>query len=208
MKEIERAWLPASLGLRPIGTLAAGREELVRRFGPPDFELGPRCADWMLEASCGLYFAIGWDDGHVHVFAEELDELEHALLHLGFRGAQPWVPHQRRLGGWGVIRVDDPGNRYELATFTRESSARCMAARLEARAHKQLYLVERRDPLPAPPPAEPEPHRWALIRQDDHGVRYTMYRHRSRRPLELLADRLEREPRHKQGYFVEPITSA
>jgi hypothetical protein len=46
--------------------------------------------------------------------------------------------------------------------------------------------------------------RWALVRQDDHGVRYRMWHGNNRRALEELAERLNREPRHKQVYFVEP----
>jgi hypothetical protein len=43
---------------------------------------------------------------------------------------------------WRVLRQDDNGNVYLVADGLAEHEARRLAAELEARAHKQLYLVE------------------------------------------------------------------
>ena len=59
---------------------------------------------------------------------------------------------------WLVMRQDDNGNRYVVASGLTEAEARALAASYEARAHKQMYGVE---PMPAPapdgapPPARP-----------------------------------------------------
>ncbi len=42
---------------------------------------------------------------------------------------------------WQVLRQDDNGNRYVIALLADETTARALAAALEAAAHKQLYEV-------------------------------------------------------------------
>lgn len=44
---------------------------------------------------------------------------------------------------WLVIRQDDNGNRYRVGRYATRSEAQEVADRLDARGHKQLYLVER-----------------------------------------------------------------
>ncbi|MFC5802527.1 SPOR domain-containing protein [Streptomyces formicae] len=44
---------------------------------------------------------------------------------------------------WLVIRQDDNGNRYRVGRYATEGEAEKVAARLDARGHKQLYWVER-----------------------------------------------------------------
>ena len=41
------------------------------------------------------------------------------------------------------MRQDDNGNRYVVAEHLTEDEARTLAAELEARAHKQIYEIER-----------------------------------------------------------------
>jgi hypothetical protein len=184
-------------------------EEVYREYGAPPHP----GRQWWLHAKCGLAFAL-WQDfvtEDIVVVCDETAEFEHIIAHLPFacevvvRFPSPAEEEARRSGkgGWRVWRLDDRGNRFELESFSRESSARCYAALLEARGHKQSYFVEPQGTLPALPPAEPESHRWALVRQDDHGRRYLVMRGRARAPLEFLADRFNREPRHKQLFMVE-----
>ncbi len=42
---------------------------------------------------------------------------------------------------WQVLRQDDNGNRFVVALLADESTARALAAGLEASSHKQLYEV-------------------------------------------------------------------
>ena len=44
---------------------------------------------------------------------------------------------------WLVLRQDDNGNVFVVAEHFDEGPARHQAAELEARAHKQIYWVER-----------------------------------------------------------------
>jgi hypothetical protein len=44
---------------------------------------------------------------------------------------------------WRVLRQDDNGNVFVVADSLDEDAARRLAAELEARAHKQLYMIER-----------------------------------------------------------------
>lgn len=43
---------------------------------------------------------------------------------------------------WCVMRQDDNGNRYVIASQLTESEARLLSAAYEARGHKQMYWVE------------------------------------------------------------------
>lgn len=58
---------------------------------------------------------------------------------------------------WRVVRQDDNGNVYLVADALDEAGARELADRLEARAHKQMYSVERVDEEP-PASGAHEPH--------------------------------------------------
>ena len=44
---------------------------------------------------------------------------------------------------WVVIRQDDNGNVYVVASYAGEAEARRAAMELEARGHKQMYSVVR-----------------------------------------------------------------
>ena len=46
---------------------------------------------------------------------------------------------------WTVWRQDDNGNRYVVAHHSDRGAADRQAAELEARGHKQIYWVARRD---------------------------------------------------------------
>lgn len=47
---------------------------------------------------------------------------------------------------WRVVRQDDNGNCYVLASGLDEAAAMELARVYEARAHKQMYFVERELP--------------------------------------------------------------
>ncbi|MEV5505852.1 SPOR domain-containing protein [Streptomyces orinoci] len=44
---------------------------------------------------------------------------------------------------WLVIRQDDNGNRYRVGRYATRTEAERVADRLDAKGHKQLYIVER-----------------------------------------------------------------
>ncbi|MET9295220.1 SPOR domain-containing protein [Streptomyces sp. NPDC003077] len=44
---------------------------------------------------------------------------------------------------WLVIRQDEGGNRYRIGRYATRAEAEQVADRLDARGHKQLYVVER-----------------------------------------------------------------
>ena len=48
---------------------------------------------------------------------------------------------------WVVIRQDDNGNVFIVASYASEAEARAAADEFEARGHKQMYSVVRRDEL-------------------------------------------------------------
>lgn len=52
---------------------------------------------------------------------------------------------------WRVLRLDDNGNTYVVATELDERAARELAAQFEARGHKQTYFVVRASPDPQRP---------------------------------------------------------
>jgi hypothetical protein len=43
---------------------------------------------------------------------------------------------------WRVVRQDDNGNTFVVAEVETEEAARALAAKYEARGHKQTYSVE------------------------------------------------------------------
>ncbi|MDY7224902.1 hypothetical protein [Hyalangium rubrum] len=216
--------LPPSGGLRELGCIRA-KGPFLELLGAPQQEEAPETAvgeegmppapgrQWWLRASCGLEFVL-WQNfvtEDLLLVGDETAELAHIVAHLPFdcevlSRFPPVAEEEARRagrGGWQLWRIDDRGNRFDLERFSRENSARCYASLLEARGHKQSYFFEQKGPLPALPPTELEPHRWALVRQDDHGRRYLVTRGASRVALEFLAERFNREPRHKQLFVVE-----
>ncbi|MCZ2527339.1 SPOR domain-containing protein [Streptomyces sp. SCUT-3] len=44
---------------------------------------------------------------------------------------------------WVVVRQDDNGNRYRVGRYATREEAQGVADRLEARGHRQVYLVQR-----------------------------------------------------------------
>jgi cell division protein FtsN len=46
---------------------------------------------------------------------------------------------------WVVIRQDDNGNRYRVGRYATREEAERIADTLDARGHKQLYMIERID---------------------------------------------------------------
>lgn len=50
---------------------------------------------------------------------------------------------------WSVLRIDDNGNRFVVASFSTRVDAEAEARRYEARGHKQVYFVESDHP-PSP----------------------------------------------------------
>ena len=46
---------------------------------------------------------------------------------------------------WLVIRQDDNGNRYRVGSFATRADAERAADQLDARGHRQFYLVEHID---------------------------------------------------------------
>jgi len=51
-----------------------------------------------------------------------------------------------RMATWRVVRQDDNGNCYVVASGLAEPEADAVARAFEARAHKQIYFVEREMP--------------------------------------------------------------
>jgi hypothetical protein len=144
------------------------------------------------------------------VGADETAELDHVLAHLPlevevvrFQPEPEEVARRAGKGGWMVLRQADGGVRFDVTSLSRETSARCYAQLLEDRRHKQSYYVEARGEIPPPPPREVGPLAWSLMRIDDNGNRFLLKRSPSRGHLEFLAEQFNREPRHKQAYFVE-----
>jgi hypothetical protein len=227
LSPLRRRATPSVATLLEVGTAMFPLMDLDG-LGPPHFEEkdvegffkqhglppGPERA-WWLEARCGLEFALSQDFSNevVTVIAEETAEFEHVLAHLPFAAMQPhrWAPEayeearRRGRGGWMVLRIDEHGNTFEVTSLSRERSARCFAALLELRGHKQTYVVEARGALPPTPHGGPGHARWVLVRQDDNGVRYEVDRSAYRARLAWLAEQYNLEPRHKQTWLVESI---
>lgn len=139
-------------------------EELTMRFGPPQSPNvdtnGLGLADaWRVRFPCGLELGL-WLlqlDGRgttlgpeerrsAGVFANAR-ERRHLWFHLGLAAAdvEPSLPDPT-VGGtnaWRVVRQDDNGGRFEVASFTSRCEAAHVARELEAQGHKQTYDVER-----------------------------------------------------------------
>ena len=60
---------------------------------------------------------------------------------------------------WRVLRQDDNGNVFVVADELAEDAARRLAGDFEARAHKQMYFVERAPEAAPVPPAGGGGHR-------------------------------------------------
>jgi hypothetical protein len=56
---------------------------------------------------------------------------------------------------WCVMRQDDSGNRYVVASALTEAEAQLLAASYAGRGHKQLYWIE---PMASEPPADLPQH--------------------------------------------------
>ncbi len=191
------------------------RADFERRLGPahgtePEGDgLGPT-AWWAWRAGCGLTVVALYRErsGLFHVFTEAR-EADHVLAHLGWwRGEVEWRADEgrpREKNGWAVYRQDDTGNRHDVSVMPVKGHAECLARMLEARAHKQWYAVEVRGTPPAPRVERPRKG-WAVIRQDEHGNRAEVAVHPSEDIARKLAAAYDAEPRHKQAYFVEPLT--
>lgn len=209
MKDLELQQLPPKLSMRMIGGSFVTPAKLEALLGPPSFIGTHEWREWWVCCPCGLEIVICSEYGMVIVAGEEDSELVHLAKHVGdafelFAAPAHGPGRERRGGGWVVSRLDAAGNEVEVARFTRERSARCLAAQYEERPHHQTYLVELRgEPPPLPPPLAPKVG-FTLVRQDDGGNRYPMLVERNPLRLEQLAERLNAEPRHKQTYFVEP----
>ncbi|NNC06340.1 hypothetical protein HJC10_26255 [Corallococcus exiguus] len=220
---LKQVSIPSLAPLREVGSAAFALSDLDQ-LGTPNFEgkdVEASIKTWWIEAQCSLEFALSHDflTGEARVIAEETAEFEHALAHLSFSAEEPFQmgpsseERTRRdgNGGWRVLRIDTHGGTFEVTSFSRERSARCFADLLEHRGHKQGYFVEPQDPLPPLPSRGPGPMHWVLLRQDENGVRYEIARAPWRSQLEWLAEQYNKEPRHKQLWFVEslpPVTPA
>jgi len=51
-------------------------------------------------------------------------------------------PNPMPVRDWCVMRQDDHGNRFVVATALTEAEAQLLAASYTARAHKQMYWIE------------------------------------------------------------------
>lgn len=191
------------------------RARFEQRLGPPHGSdaqgdgHGPT-EWWVWRADCGLTVVVLYREreDRFHVFTEP-HEVDHALAHVGWWRAEVlWCADTeapRAKNGWAVYRQDDTGNRHEVCVLPLRGHAECLVRMFEARAHKQWYAVEARG---APPTSPPKPPRvgWAVIRQDEHGNRAEVAVHPSEDIARKLAAAYDSEPRHKQAYFVEPVT--
>jgi hypothetical protein len=193
----------------------ASRADFERRWGPPhlvDREgdgLGPE-EYWGWHCDCGLEVVVlhlpRYPVEDMFLVTSEYREVEHVLAHVGWKPELvTWLADAAKpfTKGWVVVRQDDTGNRYDICVAPVRAHADCYAALMEARAHKQSYSVEVRG---TPPTLERAREGWAVIRQDDHGNRAEVVVHPSLHVARGLAAAYEAEPRHKQTYFVEPVT--
>lgn len=155
---IDRPWLL---------TVHVPRADVTSLFGPPQFVEdieGVGDGDfWTREFECGLRILVQYMHAtdHAIVFADS-PEIDHVLRHLPF-GANvydridaatlaqevDWLrshyPERATeldgLASHRVWRQGDDGNAFPVGEPTSERDARCHAAQLEARGHKQLYWV-------------------------------------------------------------------
>ena len=114
---------------------------------------------WWLRFDCGLEVAI-WcfhDNGDARPISDSdaatmeihsnETERTHLLYHLELGAATIAMaePNVCFVGEatWRVMRLDDNGNQYELTKTTSRCEAISVAAKFEARGHKQMYWVER-----------------------------------------------------------------
>ncbi|MFP2960877.1 hypothetical protein ACLEPN_24470 [Myxococcus sp. 1LA] len=195
-------------------TMKASRSGFERQWGPPH-QVVPHDdgrfleAHWGWRCECGLEWVVVSlrEADRFHVFIEPL-EVDHAMAHLGLKDevvewrADAGRPLPRE--GWAVTRMDETGNRYDVAVSPERAHVECFARILEARAHKQSYYVEFRGTPTRDAPARKD---WAVIRQDEYGNRAEVARLESEAGALAFADAYEADPRHKQTYFVESVAS-
>ncbi|WP_394835630.1 hypothetical protein LVJ94_01710 [Pendulispora rubella] len=151
----------------PLFNFRATRVRLVEVLGEPDGVdldsngLGSFDA-WVVRAACGLEIVV-WrfhlrpdgtgavaadhelTNGEVHANARDL---EHIRFHLPFEiehfsecapGRMIEAPR-----AWRLVRQDDHGLRYVIATFTSGCEAEAALRTFEGRSHKQTYSIEAR----------------------------------------------------------------
>jgi hypothetical protein len=196
--------------------VAVSRAALVRQFGVPQLSdeegngLGPEDS-WLLECDCGLELLLRSVRGAVPLclLAVQNGEVTHALAHLELEGGVVlWSAEDGGplpADGWAVVRQDETGNRYDICVVPGRAHAECFARLMEARAHKQSYYVEPRG-TPGRSGRQRPTRGWAVIRQDEHGNREEMAVFHREPTAHQFAASYESEPRHKQTYFVEPVT--
>ena len=56
-------------------------------------------------------------------------------------------PHHNSVSAWILVRQDDNGNTYVVASYATEADARHAAKVFEDRGHKQMYSVVRASQL-------------------------------------------------------------
>ncbi|NOJ82594.1 hypothetical protein HNV28_30465 [Myxococcus xanthus] len=192
-------------------TLKASRSSFERQWGPPHRVVARdegrfQEAHWGWRSGCGLELVVvSREADRLHVFIEPM-EVDHAMAHLGLKDevvewrADAGSPLPRE--GWVLTRMDETGNRYDVAQSPERAHVACFARILEERAHKQSYYVEFRGT-----PAHEDAARkdWAVIRQDEYGNRAEVARLQCEQGARAFADVYEADPRHKQTYFVEPV---
>ena len=76
-------------------------------------------------------------------------EVDHILLHLGCGEFSMQMRHQQEewerfpgVESWRVMRLDDNGNEVEVCKTISECEALAVAAKFEAKGHKQMYWTE------------------------------------------------------------------
>lgn len=132
--------------------LKLSRAAFEQRYGPPHATedrgggLGPEDM-WALHGECGLeaFFLYVQRADRFVVVTEDL-EPEHVLAHLEMPYEELEVPPEpaRPADGWAVVRQDEHGSRVDVCVLPLRAHAQCLAGRLEAQGHPQLYAVERR----------------------------------------------------------------
>ncbi|WP_394846160.1 hypothetical protein LZC95_01695 [Pendulispora brunnea] len=151
----------------PLFNFRATRLRLVDALGQPDGVdldsngLGPFDA-WVVRARCGMEIVV-WqfhlrpdgtgmvvdehDMANIEIHANNRD-FEHICFHLPLAIEQlsKWVPDPLNEAprAWRLVRQDDHGLRYVIATFTSRCEADAALATFEAHSHKQMYSVESR----------------------------------------------------------------
>ena len=166
-----RTWEPMTGGVSwkrpPLVSFRRARAALEADLGPPQARdrdsngMGLYDA-WALRFGCGLevlLLAFHMDpkaeniskdrESWVEIQSNETD-FAHIVAHLPFALGQvvPWIPDLRTTQPprWTVMRRDDNGSSFEVATYGTRCEADIVADTFEARGHKQTYWVAEREP--------------------------------------------------------------